>query len=125
MAQVGPLRDVTLSSALDPSAVSSGRAIHLGRSLSSVCRFEDLILVHSFQVRRYPVQVVYHTVASQAVLLDISVFCSVSYPPIHLIRIRIQHLRLNTDPDPDPIRIQGLITKNRKKVTDEIFFFFF
>jgi hypothetical protein len=85
MAQVGPLRDVTLSSALDPSALSSGRVVHLGRSLSSVCRFEDLTLVHSFQVRRYPVPVVYHTVASQAAVLDLSVFCSVSDPMIWII----------------------------------------
>ena len=33
---------------LDPSALSSGRVVHLGRSLSSIYGFEALAVVHSF-----------------------------------------------------------------------------
>jgi hypothetical protein len=49
-----PLRDVTLSSVLDPSALSSGRVVHLGRSLGSIFCFEALTVVHSFHICRDP-----------------------------------------------------------------------
>ena len=46
---------------LDPSALSSGRVVHLGCSLSSIYGFEALAFVHSFHFCRYVVPVLDHT----------------------------------------------------------------
>ncbi len=60
-----PLRDVTLSSVLDPLALSSGRVVHLGRSLGSIYGFEALAVVHSFHLCWYIVPVLDYSYAEE------------------------------------------------------------
>ncbi len=56
-----PLRDVTLSSVQDPSALSSSRVVHLVRSQCSVCCSKCLAFVHSFHIRWYTNPVLYNS----------------------------------------------------------------
>ncbi len=50
---------------LDPSALSSGRVVHLGRSLSSIYGFGALAVDHSFHFCQYVVPVLDHTYAEE------------------------------------------------------------
>ncbi len=61
MAQVGPLRDVTLSSVQDPSALFSGRVVHLVRSQGSKGYSKVLPFVHSFHFSGYTVPILYNS----------------------------------------------------------------